>query len=569
MKLKFKTQDFQTQAVNAVVDLFTGQENTQSTFSVVDERQTSLLTEMGQGNALYIDQETLAANMHTVQKRNGLPLTDLEATAEGTLGTAARRQFCIEMETGTGKTYVYTKTIFELNRKYGFTKFVIVVPSVAIREGVYKSFEITREHFGLQYDNVPCRYFIYNSAKLSDVRQFATSSNIEVMIINIDAFKKAENIINQAQDRLGGETAMGFIRNTHPIVIIDEPQSVDNTPKAKEAIAALNPLCVLRYSATHREKINLLYRLTPVDAYEMGLVKQIAVSSNQIAGGFNQAYVRLLSVSNDKGFKARVELDVKGKTGAVTRKAVTVKPGDDLFLLSGQRGLYEGYTVVGIDCTPDFEHIEFGNTQEVKLGKAIGDVDENIVKKAQIRRTIETHLDKELRYLEKGIKVLSLFFIDKVDKYRHPKQKTRLSSCLLFWIVLTKKMHPTGLGDPNRSPAQRVRFGKEEQQNECALTFVKSRSKRYDVCSDVVRVVGLEPTRKAREPKSRMSTNSIIPAYSLFTMTGSNSFPVGQHRNPARLPIPPYPHLILYYSVHVPCSADTQSSIVSASMTTR
>ena len=409
MKLKFKSQDFQTQAVNAVVDLFTGQEKTKSTFSVVDERQTSLLPEMGQGNDLYIDQETLTANMHTVQKRNNLPLTP---TAEGC-------QFCIEMETGTGKTYVYTKTIFELNRKYGFTKFVIVVPSVAIREGVYKSFEITKEHFGLQYDNVPCRYFIYNSAKLSDVRQFATSSNIEVMIINIDAFKKADNIINQAQDRLNGETAMGFIQNTHPIVIIDEPQSVDNTPKAKEAIATLNPLCVLRYSATHREKINLLYRLTPVDAYQMGLVKQIAVSSNQIAGGFNQAYVRLLSVSNDKGFKARVELDVKGKTGAVTRKAVIVKPGDDLFLLSGQRELYEGYTVAGIDCTPDFEHIEFGNTQEVKLGKAIGDVDENIVKKAQIRRTIETHLDKELRYLEKGIKVLSLFFIDKVDKYRH------------------------------------------------------------------------------------------------------------------------------------------------------
>ena len=189
-----------------------------------------------------------------------------------------------------------------------------MVPSVAIREGVYKSFQVTQEHFGLQYDNVPCRYFIYNSAKLSDVRQFATSSNIEVMIINIDAFKKAENIINQAQDRLNGETAMGFIQNTHLSLSSMNPQSVDNTPKAKEAIATLNPLCVLRYSATHREKINLLYRLTPVDAYQMGLVKQIAIL-NQVAGGFNQAYVRLLSVSNDKGFKARVELDVKGKTG--------------------------------------------------------------------------------------------------------------------------------------------------------------------------------------------------------------------------------------------------------------
>ena len=375
----------------------------------MDDRQTTFLNELGQGNALYIDQETLTANMHAVQKRNSLPLTDI----------AGNMQFCIEMETGTGKTYVYTKTIFELHRKYGFTKFVIVVPSVAIREGVYKSFQVTQEHFGLQYDNVPCRYFIYSSAKLSDVRQFATSSNIEVMIINIDAFKKAENIINQAQDRLNGETAMGFIQNTHPIVIIDEPQSVDNTPKAKEAIATLNPLCVLRYSATHREKINLLYRLTPVDAYQMGLVKQIAVSSNQVAGGFNQAYVRLLSVSNEKGFKAKVELDVKGKTGVVTRKTATIKPGDDLFLLSGQRDLYEGYTVAGIDCTPGYEHIEFGNTQEVAMGKSIGDVDENIIKKAQIRRTIETHLDKELRYLDKGIKVLSLFFIDKVDKYRH------------------------------------------------------------------------------------------------------------------------------------------------------
>ena len=171
MKLQFKQQDFQTDAVNAVVDLFTGQEKTQSTFSVVDERQMSLLSDWGQGNALYISPETVTANMHTVQKRNNLPLTD----------TAETMQFCIEMETGTGKTYVYTKTIFELHRKYGFTKFIIVVPSVAIREGVYKSFQITQEHFGLQYDNVPCRYFIYNSAKLSDVRQFATSSNIEVM----------------------------------------------------------------------------------------------------------------------------------------------------------------------------------------------------------------------------------------------------------------------------------------------------------------------------------------------------------------------------------------------------
>ncbi len=418
MKLKFKNQDFQTDAVNAVVDLFAGQEKTRSTFSVVEEKQLSLMNDLGIGNALYIDEKAISDNMHAVQKQNKLPMTELRA-AEGNGGVASRYQFCIEMETGTGKTYVYIKTIFELNRKYGFTKFIIVVPSVAIREGVYKSFEITKEHFGLQYDNVPCRYFIYNSAKLSDVRQFATSANIEIMIINIDAFKKAENIINQAQDKLNGETAMRYIQDTNPIVIIDEPQSVDNTAKAKEAIASLNPLCVLRYSATHREKINLLYRLTPVDAYQMGLVKQISVSSNQVSGGFNQPYVRLVSVSNDKGFRAKVEMDVRGKDGKVSRRTVTVKPGDDLFLLSGERELYEGYSIAGIDCTPEYEHIEFGNTEEVALGKAIGDIDENIVKRAQIRRTIEAHLDKELRYTDKGIKVLSLFFIDKVDKYRH------------------------------------------------------------------------------------------------------------------------------------------------------
>ncbi|MBQ9414767.1 MAG: DEAD/DEAH box helicase family protein, partial [Clostridia bacterium] len=409
MKLQFKNQDFQADAVSAVVDLFAGQKHTHSTFSVEVGGQDNLFGALGFGNVLRISDDTITANMRAVQKRNHLPLTD----------DAAPRQFCIEMETGTGKTYVYTKTIFELHKRYGFTKFIIVVPSVAIREGVYKSLQMTQEHFGAQYDNVPCRYFIYNSAKLSDVRQFASGANIEIMIINIDAFKKAENVINQAQDRLGGDTAMRFIHDTNPIVIIYEPHSVDNTPKAKEAIASLHPLCVLRYSATHREKLNLLYRLTPVDAYQMGLVKQISVSSNQVTGGYNQPYVKLLSVSNEKGFRAKIELDMKKKDGSVNRKSVTVKPGDDLFLLSGQRELYEGYTVAGIDCTPGYEHIEFGNTEEVALGKAIGDVDENVVKRAQIRRTIEAHLDKELRYSDLGIKVLSLFFIDKVERYRH------------------------------------------------------------------------------------------------------------------------------------------------------
>jgi len=408
MKLKFKHQSFQTDAVTAVADLFAGQEKNRTTFSIVEERQSTLLGEFGVGNSLLLDDEALHTNMRTVQRRRNLPLTD---DLQG-------RQFCVEMETGTGKTYVYTKTIFELNKRYGFTKFIIVVPSVAIREGVYKSFDITQDHFAAAYDGVPCRYFIYNSAKLSDVRQFATSTNIEIMIINIDAFRKAENIINQVQDRLNGETAMRYIQDTNPIVIIDEPQSVDTTAKAKEAIASLNPLCVFRYSATHRERINLLYRLTPVDAYQMGLVKQICVSSNTVEHDFNKPYIRLLDVSMDSGFRAKIELDVRGQDGRVTRKTKTVKTGDDLFVLSGERDLYESYIIESIDCTPGRERLEFANTEVVTQEQALGAIDENIVKRAQIRRTIEAHLDKELMYFDKGIKVLSLFFIDEVAKYR-------------------------------------------------------------------------------------------------------------------------------------------------------
>lgn len=410
MKLKFKNQEFQTDAVNAVADLFLGQENSRMTFSV-DSSYGALnlqLNDLGVGNRLAIDNDTLISNMHSIQRRNKLPITrDFES-----------RQYSIEMETGTGKTYVYTKTILELNKRYGFTKFIIVVPSVAIREGVYKSLQVTEEHFSNLYDGVPYHYFIYNSAKLSDVRQFANSGNIEIMIINIDAFKKAENIINQEHDKLNGEAAIRFIQDTNPIVIIDEPQSVDNTPKAKEAIASLNPLAVFRYSATHKDKINLLYRLTPVDAYQIGLVKQIVVSSNSVENDFNKPYICLKSVSNKDGkFSAKVEMDIQ-MADKIERKTLTVHHGDDLYAVSGKRDFYEGYKIEGIDCTEGYECIEFANSEVVRLGKSIGSIDENIIKRAQIYRTIETHLEKELRYYEKGIKVLSLFFIDEVKKYR-------------------------------------------------------------------------------------------------------------------------------------------------------
>ncbi len=409
MKLKFTKQDFQMAAVSAAADLFKGQEKTNGTFSVIKENQVSLHeTDLGIRNHISISREKLLENLHEVQKRNNLPLTD----------DIDDMQFSIEMETGAGKTYVFARTIFELNKLYGFTKFIIVVPSISVREGDYKFLQISEEHFGLEYNRAPVRYFIYNSQRLSDVRQFATSGNIEIMIINIDAFKKAENIINQAQDRLNGESAMEFIRGTRPVLIIDEPQSVDHTEKAKDALAALNPLCTFRYSATFRDTTNLIYRLTPVDAFEMGIVKQISVISAQAGADASEAYIRLLSVDNSNGFKAKVEIDKLNKAGKAERKSVTVKPNDDLFVLSGNREIYNGYVVAGIDCTKGFESIEFDNAEIVKLGQAIGGVDDLLIKREQIRRTIETHLQKELMYYEKGIKVLSLFFIDKVANYR-------------------------------------------------------------------------------------------------------------------------------------------------------
>ena len=315
MKLKFIDQQYQTDAVNSIVDIFDGCEQKESLFTIDlthDKSYSEGLQFEGQGqsyelgfaNNCTLSDFELLENVRKIQEKNFIKKSD---DIQG-------RKFTVEMETGTGKTYVYTKTIWELNKRYGFTKFIIVVPSIAIKEGVYKSFNITEEHFKLRYDNVPYSYFVYDSNKLNRIQQFATSSNIEIMIINIDAFKKAENIINQEQDKLNGETAMRYIQDTNPVVIIDEPQSVDNTAKAKEAIAMLNPLCVLRYSATHREKQNLVYRLTPVDAYQMGLVKQICVISNSVINDSNKPYIAFKDVSNVNGFSAKLELMWKTTT---------------------------------------------------------------------------------------------------------------------------------------------------------------------------------------------------------------------------------------------------------------
>ena len=334
------------------------------------------------------------------------------------------------METGTGKTYVYTKTILEMNKRYGFTKFIIVVPSIAIKEGVNNSLSATKEHFMEKYDNVVYNYFVYDSSHLERIREFATSTNIEIMIINIDAFRKSftdpsketrANLIHRISDKLNGNKPIELIAGTNPIVIIDEPQSVDGTKKSKEAIMSLNPLCTLRYSATHKELYNLMYRLTPVDAYQEHLVKHIEVASITSNDASTKPYVKLISVSNKNGYSCRLEIYVNTKkTGIINKKIVTARTKGDLWEISNEVDYYkdQGFIIDNIDCFPGEESITFSNGEFLNIGDVIGAIDETAMKKAQIRQTIEMHLNKEIHYIKQGIKVLSLFFIDEVAKYR-------------------------------------------------------------------------------------------------------------------------------------------------------
>jgi type III restriction enzyme len=425
MKLQFdKDLEYQQQAIASVVDLFRGQTPMQTNFTVSDYHEQIGLydTENGIGNRLELDEEEILKNLQEIQLRNGLPQTKFLKSGE--------YDFDIEMETGTGKTYVYLRTILELHKNYGFSKFIIVVPSIAIKEGVYKTLEITKEHFQDLYDNVIYNYFIYDSNNLEKVRSFAVSNHIEIMVINIDAFRRSftdpaketkANIIHRANDRLNGMKPIELIQETRPFVIIDEPQSVDTTPKAKEAIKSLNPLCILRYSATHVEKHNLVYKLDAVDSYNLGLVKQIEVAGFATKDYHNKAYLKLLSVNNKKSpITARIEIDVKDKKGVVKRKSVTVRRGDDLYEKSKGRDVYEGYIVSEIYCEEGNEYVAFTSKPDIlRIGKPIGDVDDLAIKEQQIRKTIEEHLNKELVLNKLGIKVLSLFFIDHVANYRY------------------------------------------------------------------------------------------------------------------------------------------------------
>jgi type III restriction enzyme len=420
LKLKFDaTLDYQVDAVASVVDLFVELPLSSSQFSLTSQSASTLaFTELGVGNPVATDEATFQAatfaNLQTIQERNQIAVSD---ALDG-------MNFSVEMETGTGKTYVYLRTLFELNKRYGFTKFVVVVPNVAIREGVLASIDLLRDHLRGLYDNVPFDASVYDSKHLGRVRQFATANTIQLLVMNIQAFQKdieedadptKANIINRAQDRMSGRRPIEFIQATRPVVIVDEPQNLESE-RASVAIARLNPFCTLRYSATHKRAYNLVYRLGPVDAYDMNLVKRIEVASVVPDENPNAAFVRLLTVDPAK---ARARLTINhGRGLAFKTKKIWVKCGDDLSITSGERQEYtEGWRVSDISFRPGAEAVEFTNGAEVTMEEASASFDEE-TQRDQVRETVRQHLDKERVLAPMGVKVLSLFFLDRVANYR-------------------------------------------------------------------------------------------------------------------------------------------------------
>ena len=452
MKLQFDANlTYQQEAIASVVDLFSGQESFGAgLIQDFTRKDATLWSELGvcNGNLPAVDE--LLKNLHKVQMRNQIPKS---LSLIGTAENYAFPNFSVEMETGTGKTYVYLRTIFELNKKYGYKKFIIVVPSVAIREGVTSSIKMMRDHFKALYDNVAFDDFVYKSKDLSRVRQFAVGNEVQIMVINIQAFQKDAgeavdyndltdeqrkklNIIHQEQDKMSGRRPIEFIQATNPILIIDEPQSVDNTAKSQKAISNLQPLFALRYSATHTTHYNLLYQLDPVRAFDMRIVKRIGVMDASGGQDFNQTMVRLDAVGywpkTSRTPKAKVTIFESTPNGP-REKQLTVKHGTDL-VQQTNRTDYEGYLVTSISAEPGNEYVEFQNGKLVELAKESGGMaDERL--KSQLRQTVEQHFAKEKSLKGKGIKVLSLFFIDHVKSYRsYNEDGSRKKEKLAVWF---------------------------------------------------------------------------------------------------------------------------------------
>lgn len=428
VKIKFDpNQTYQLDAVQSVVDVFAGQ------LTGVSDQGAPLTDDAlfelpSVRNVVTLTGEDLLANIQAVQERNGLPQSEalIETVTEGEPPVTLNLN--VEMETGTGKTYVYLRTIYELNKQYGLTKFVITVPSIAIREGVLSSLRLTEDHFKLLYGAVPVDFWIYDSRQVSRLRQFASSRDIQILIINVSAFDKDSNLLYRQDDNLNGLAPIDFIQAVRPVVIVDEPQNFEGE-QARRGLARMRPSALIRYSATHRTAFNTVYKLGPVQAYDLRLVKQIEVLSVLDAEDFNKPYIKLVSVTPGKStVKAKVEIDtwanLKGSPG-IKRKTVTIGKDSDLFTLSGGRELYRDFTVTDISVD---DGIEFGNGQFLVPGQTIG-VNPDDLMRAQIFETVREHLRRELRLsrLPAGerLKVLSLFFIDRVANYRGEDAKIK------------------------------------------------------------------------------------------------------------------------------------------------
>ena len=439
MKFNFKIQQYQTDAVDAVVKVFNGQGYHDKIKYVRDlgkikSNGTQMTLNLNNDEAGYCDpsddtgyknelielsDEQLLKNIQTIQKQNNIK------TSASLVKDLGKCSLDIEMETGTGKTYVYIKTMFELNKRYGWSKFIVVVPSIAIREGVKKSFDITADHF-MEYYHKKIRPFVYNSSRLNELDNFSSSSGINVMIINTQAFaaslkeggrSKESRIIYSKRDEFASRRPIDVIKANRPIIILDEPQKMGGDVTQK-ALKNFNPLFTLNYSATHKKQHNLIYVLDALDAFNKKLVKKIEVKGFEVKnfrGTDSYLYLEQIVLSSKKPPMAKIELEI-GYNKSINREPRTLGVGDDLYYISQEMEQYKGYTISEID--PLKGTVTFTNGEVIKAGDVVGDVSENDMRRIQIRETILSHFEKEEKLYNMGIKCLSLFFIDEVEKYR-------------------------------------------------------------------------------------------------------------------------------------------------------
>lgn len=443
MKLQYKDQQFQVDAVNAITSVFEGQPKQTSSSYIMDignEENVTLDILNGFKNfPISLSDDQLLKNIKSVQKDNGLILDNrlIKMAIGGKDKTTKIDNSCekltlsVEMETGTGKTYTYIKTIFELNKQYGWSKFIIVVPNIAIREGIAKTFESTAEHFKNTY-GISIRSFIYNSKHLDKIEAFAGDAGINVMIVNTQAFNARgadARRIDMELDQFRGRRPIDVIAATNPIMIIDEPQSVlgNGTKSALNAtrvgLAKFNPLFFINYSATHRENYNMVYRLDAVDAYKKQLVKKIAVKGIEVSGSSaSNGYLYIESIVEKPNLKVRVQFERISPTGKIVKTSKLIDKGTNIYQLSNEIEAYRsGFVVSEINAIE--QYVEFTNGLKLDVGEVVGNTNDEDLRRIQIRETIHSHLDKEARLFKRGIKTLSLFFIDEVVKYKNYEAK--------------------------------------------------------------------------------------------------------------------------------------------------